>query len=442
MSVPSTMRRHWARIGASLLGAAALALSVLALGAGTAGAATTSSSTGTGPACIPQSFSPPNPPFSCTGPNWPYVQSDHTYNGTLEITNTSSAPITIEGDTITEGYGYEYTCASGTSPCGPSRYGGSVTLSPGQTQGVAVTFSGGTLTPHNGRVPINFVVAGAGSSTPYTFGAFYPYESLSTPPTGTTPICSSTVPSGTAVGMASSQNGGYWIADAAGQVVTCGSATGFGGLTNAPVSPIVAIVATPHAHGYWMVGRNGAVYAFGSAGFYGSVPGLPTSEQPNTPVVGMAATANGKGYWIVTSAGDIYSFGDAVFHGSTGAITLNKPIVGMALDPATGGYWLDATDGGVFAFDAPFYGSMGGTPLNKPVVGMAPDLATGGYWLVAADGGVFSFHAPFYGSTGNIVLNKPIVAMAASPAGTGYRFIATDGGVFDFGSSHFYGSAA
>ena len=251
------------------------------------------------------------------------------------------------------------------------------------------------------------------------------------------------MPTGTVVGLASSQNGGYWIADAAGQVDACGlgASTTYGELSSAPSSPVVGIVATPDAKGYWLVGRNGAVYAFGDAGSYGSVPGLPASEQPGVPVVGMAATANGKGYWVVTSGGDIYSFGNAAFHGSTGAITLNKPIVGMALDPNTGGYWLDASDGGVFAFDAPFYGSMGGTVLNKPVVGMAPDLATGGYWLVAADGGVFSFHAPFHGSTGHLALSKPIVGMEANASGSGYRFVATDGGVFDFGSSRFYGSA-
>ena len=252
------------------------------------------------------------------------------------------------------------------------------------------------------------------------------------------------MPSGTVVGMAATHSdGGYWIADQAGQVDACGGASiAYGELSTAPASPIVSIEATADGGGYWLVGSDGAVYAFGDAGYYGSLAALPASEQPGVPVVGMAASADGKGYWEVTGGGDIYSFGDAVFHGSTGNIRLNKPVVGMALDPQTGGYWLDASDGGIFAFDAPFRGSMGGTPLNKPVVGMAPDLATGGYWLVAADGGIFSFGAPFYGSTGNLTLAKPIVGMEAAPSGAGYRFVATDGGIFCFGSSLFYGSAA
>ncbi len=175
------------------------------------------------------------------------------------------------------------------------------------------------------------------------------------------------MPSGTVVGMAATaDDGGYWVADQAGQVDACGDASiAYGELSAAPASPIVSIEATADGGGYWLVGSDGAIYAFGDAGYYGSLAALPASEQPGVPVVGMAASADGKGYWEVTGGGDIYSFGDAVFHGSTGNIRLNKPVVGMALDPQTGGYWLDASDGGIFAFDAPFRGSMGARPFHS-----------------------------------------------------------------------------
>jgi hypothetical protein len=239
-------------------------------------------------------------------------------------------------------------------------------------------------------------------------------------------------------GMAvTSNDGGYWVTDALGDVSAYGDATGYGSVASTN-SPVVGIAATSDGNGFWLVAANGGVFTFGDAQFYGSMGGSVL----NRPVVGMAATPDGKGYWLVASDGGIFSFGDAQFYGSTGAIRLNKPIVGISADPATGGYWMVASDGGIFSFNAPFQGSMGGTTLNKPVVGMAVDPATNGYWLVASDGGIFSFDAPFYGSTGGIILNKPIVGMEAASSGSGYRFVASDGGIFDFGSSQFYGSGA
>jgi hypothetical protein len=248
---------------------------------------------------------------------------------------------------------------------------------------------------------------------------------------------------GSVTGMAGGpDDGGYWIANAAGQVDGCGFvSTGYGALSSPPPSPIVGMAATPDGHGYWLVGRDGSIYSFGDAAFYGSLPAGGVT--PSHPIVGMAATADGRGYWLVASDGGIFSVGDAQFHGSTGTLALNAPIVGMTIDRATGGYWIVASDGGVFAFNAPFQGSMGGSPLNRPVVGMAVDPINNGYWLVAADGGIFSFGgAPFEGSTGGLRLNQPIVGMEASPAGNGYRFVANDGGIFSFGSSQFFGSAA
>ncbi|HVB94652.1 MAG TPA: hypothetical protein VND67_10045, partial [Acidimicrobiales bacterium] len=251
------------------------------------------------------------------------------------------------------------------------------------------------------------------------------------------------LPPGSVTGMAGGpDDGGYWIANAAGQVDACGFvSTGYGALSSPPAAPVVGMASTPDGHGYWLVGRDGSIYAFGDAGFYGSLPAAGVT--PTHPIVGMASTPDGHGYWLVASDGGIFAAGDATFHGSTGSLALNAPIVGMTVDPATGGYWIVASDGGVFAFNAPFEGSMGGAPLNRAVVGMAVDPINHGYWLVAADGGIFSFGgAPFGGSTGGLKLNQPIVGMEASPAGNGYRFVANDGGIFSFGSSQFFGSAA
>jgi hypothetical protein len=201
--------------------------------------------------------------------------------------------------------------------------------------------------------------------------------------------------------MAADPNGGYWTADAAGDV-------------------------SPH----------GGSPALGSP----ALSGLTLTR----PIVGMASTGDGAGYWLVASDGGIFSYGDAQFYGSTGALRLNQPIVGMAPNPDGNGYWLVASDGGIFSFGhAPFYGSTGALRLNRPIVGMAPTPDGAGYWLVASDGGIFSFgDAGYFGSTGALRLNQPIVAMAPTPEGAGYWLVAADGGVFTFGDAGYYGSTA
>ncbi len=248
--------------------------------------------------------------------------------------------------------------------------------------------------------------------------------------------CSGYLANGTVVAMvATRDDGGYWIADQTGHVVSCGDAPDLGSLSGPLARPVVGMAATPDGGGFYLVASDGGIFTFGDARFQGSTGALAL----NRPVVGMAVDAATGGYWLVASDGGIFAFG-APFEGSTGALTLNRPVVGMAASRSGTGYWLVATDGGIFAFGVPFLGSMGAIPLNRPVVGMATDLATGGYWLVASDGGIFAFGAPFHGSTGGIVLNLPIVGMEASPSGAGYRFVATDGGVFAF-NVPFYGSA-
>jgi hypothetical protein len=257
-----------------------------------------------------------------------------------------------------------------------------------------------------------------------------------TPHAGST-TCDGTLPTGTVVGIAAtSDDGGYWIANNEGLVVACGDASNFGSLAITPNRPIVGIAATPEGGGYYLVASDGGVFAFGDADFQGSTGAM----QLNKPVVGMVADPGTGGYWLVASDGGIFAY-NAPFYGSTGSMRLNQPVVGMAESNGGNGYWLVASDGGIFAYDAPFYGSTGSMHLNQPVVGMAADQSTGGYWLVASDGGIFAYDAPFYGSTGSIRLNKPVVGMEANVSGTGDRFVASDGGVFRFGASGFYGSA-
>jgi hypothetical protein len=230
-------------------------------------------------------------------------------------------------------------------------------------------------------------------------------------------------PPPTAVGMASTADGGgYWVAWSNGNVTIHGDAQNYGNASGLQlVSPITHIVATSDGKGYWLVAGDGGTFAYGDAQFHGSMGGQPL----NQPVVDMAPTPDDGGYWLVASDGGIFAFGDAQFHGSMGGQTLNKPVVGMSGDAATGGYWLVATDGGIFAFGAPFFGSTGSLSLNRPVNGMTSTVDDNGYLFVASDGGIFAFgDAQFHGSTGSLVLNKPIVGMAT-------------GGIFAFDAPFF-----
>lgn len=255
-----------------------------------------------------------------------------------------------------------------------------------------------------------------------------------------TPTPAPTAAAPTAVGIASTPNGGgYWIAFSNGAVAPHGNAGDFGGVSNLTLNaPINHIVATPDGGGYWLVASDGGTFSEGDAQFYGSTGAMHL----NAPVVDMAPTPDGRGYWLVASDGGIFSYGDAQFYGSTGGMHLNQPVVGMAADPATGGYWLVARDGGIFAYNAPFLGSTGSIHLNKPVNGMAATFDGNGYWFVASDGGIFNYgDAGFYGSTGAIALNAPIVGMAPDNSTGGYWLLGSDGGIFSY-NAPFYGAGA
>ncbi len=200
---------------------------------------------------------------------------------------------------------------------------------------------------------------------------------------------------GSAVGMATTADGGgYWLANAQGQVSILGDATYHGSASSlALAAPIIAMAATPDGGGYWLLGADGGIFTFGDAHFYGSTGAM----RLNQPVVGMAPTRDGKGYWLVAADGGIFSFGDAHFYGSTGALHLNQPVVGMSRSATGHGYRLVAADGGIFSFgDATFYGSLGGTALPAPVATMAESADGAGYYMLGADASVYAFGDAVY----------------------------------------------
>ena len=96
-----------------------------------------------------------------------------------------------------------------------------------------------------------------------------------------------------------------------------------------PPPPAVGMVATPDGGGYWIADAAGDVFSFGDAHFYGSMGGKALDR----PIVGIASTPTGGGYWLVASDGGLFSFGNAQFYGSMGGKPLDKPVVGMTSTP-------------------------------------------------------------------------------------------------------------
>jgi hypothetical protein len=139
--------------------------------------------------------------------------------------------------------------------------------------------------------------------------------------------------------------------------------------------------------GYWLADANGNVYAVG-----GADPdlGQPSDYDLQAPISFLAPTPTGGGYFAVAEDGGVFAFGDATFQGSMGGQPLNAPVLRMTATPTGHGYWLVATDGGIFSYgDAQFFGSMGGKPLNAAITSIVSSPTGNGYLMVAADGGVF-----------------------------------------------------
>ena len=236
------------------------------------------------------------------------------------------------------------------------------------------------------------------------------------------------------------QNTGFLMIGADGNVFTFGDAQDFGSPADLPSlnALITDLAPTTTGGGYWAVASDGGVFAYGDAGFFGSAGNIKL----NAPIEGIVPTPSSEGYWLVASDGGVFAYGDAAFYGSAGGIKLNSPVQAIVPTPSGEGYWLVASDGGVFSYgDARFHGSLGSQALNAPIVSIAAAPDGLGYWLVGEDGGVFAFgSAKYIGSMGGQKINAPIVNIRNTADGHGYWLIARDGGVFAFGNANFFGT--
>lgn len=186
------------------------------------------------------------------------------------------------------------------------------------------------------------------------------------------------------VAMASTRTGGgYWIANADGNVKNFGDASRRADAGDKKVQ-IEDMEATPSSRGYWLLTRSGRVYAFGNAIQKGDLRGTDMTA------AGMAATPTGKGYWIVTTDGKVFSYGDArLFGRPEGKV---PPVVDIAASDTGAGYWIATKTGRVFGFgDASFEGGAADLGLTSAVTGIAPSPADSGYRLVTETGRVLRY---------------------------------------------------
>ena len=102
--------------------------------------------------------------------------------------------------------------------------------------------------------------------------------------------------------------------------------------------------------GYWLADANGQVFAFGDANYYGEPPFAPGGDR----ISGMAGSSDDSGYWLASANGNVACFGDAPPYGSPVGEGINGSVVGMATTFDGEGYWLQGSDGGVYSYgDAP-----------------------------------------------------------------------------------------
>ena len=106
---------------------------------------------------------------------------------------------------------------------------------------------------------------------------------------------------------ATSDGGGYWVADATGHIKPFGDAWNCGCSVSSQ-APIVGIVAMPLNAGFWLVASDGGIFSVqnGANGFYGAIGG-----QGYSGVTAMAASFDERGYWLVFGGGTVVPFGDA-----------------------------------------------------------------------------------------------------------------------------------
>jgi hypothetical protein len=259
--------------------------------------------------------------------------------------------------------------------------------------------------PHTSHVHISFTWAGALKQTSY----WHPEDSM-------------------ASALASSPQGGYWVAGHTGAVIA--SDAGYYGSPESVLDkPVAAIASTPSGGGYWMSTTRGHVLAFGDARSRGQV------NDSKVRIVDMAATPSGRGYWLVSSGGRVMPFGDAERYGASRTGDSGAGVIAI-LPTATGlGYTLVSADGRMTAFGDAVVSEAPAAPTNGSFVA-ATSSVLGGAWLITGDGKVVSAGgAPSLPDLSRKSPSFPVIDIAASASGNGYQLLLADGTVKAFGDA-------
>jgi len=320
--------------------------------------------------------------------------------------------------------------SSSTQPQSKSSTGshGATTASNGGRREVSTTIpSSSSTTAPNHSTP---TVSSSSSSDQKTASAPGPTATTQPGQFQTTPA--PTCPLGAsrpAAMAATTDGGGYWVADTNGDVTAYGDAPQYPP-SSIPSASVTAMTSVPGTSGYLVLASDGTLVAVGAA-----IPGTTGAVGSACDAIAVVATPDGGGYWIALSSGVVLNGGDARPYGNTPPLSGGVAIDGMATTPDGKGYWLVSSTGGVFAFgDANFHGAIT-THLGSPIVAIASTKDGKGYWLFASNGYVFAFNASFYGSGPP---SSPLVAVSIDAAGTGYWIVNAMGVVSPFGSATTY----
>ena len=239
-------------------------------------------------------------------------------------------------------------------------------------------------------------------------------------------------------------NDGYWLLDAAGNVLAYGKAPDLGGLPTVYglMDWAVGIASTQTGNGYWVATLDGKVYPFGDAG-EGVIDHGPFEDDWAVGIV----SANGPGagsYRLVTARGRTLPSSAALNNTTTtGPLFDDAPALGAVANRTGDGYWIFNGNGRVAAFgqNAGFYGDPRASKLPHTIVALAPAHFGTGYWLLADDGAVYTYGSAKY--LGNGQPGDPngfFTAMLPSATGDGYRLATYQGRVHGFGDAVDYGS--
>ena len=209
----------------------------------------------------------------------------------------------------------------------------------------------------------------------YSFGNAPDLGSWSDPPAPVVGITTDPAPG----------NGYYLLAnDGTVQSFNQASTPSIGQVSVAGADPAVGI-ATPDSGGYWIAQSDGYTAVYGDAETIS--PDDPYT--PGEPFVGIAGWGQTfvelgrNGYVLCFPEGMPYCNGDNAASADGGAAAI-------AASPKGGFYYVDA-NGGVWCDGAPFYGALNSDPPPAPVVGIAVTQDGGGYWLVTSAGAIYAF---------------------------------------------------